>query len=227
MDPKQSLIFTTSASENSAPRIGNYILGETLGKGTFGVVKQSTHIITGEQVAIKIIDKTKITSKSDRKRISNELKILRASKHTNIIKLYEILESTTHIYIVTEFASSGELYSLIINSQKIPEKEAVHLFRQIVHGLDCMHSLGFVHRDLKPENILLDHLTEIKIADFGLSNCYNHNELLKTSCGSPCYAPPEMIAGKSYKAQCVDIWGLGVVLYTMLSGVLPFEVSLL
>jgi 5'-AMP-activated protein kinase catalytic alpha subunit len=177
-------------------------------------------------VAIKIIDKIKITSKSDRKRLNRELKILKASNHSCIIKLYEILESTASIYIVTEYAASGELFSLIVNSKKLSEREAAILFKQIVLGMEYIHSLGFVHRDLKPENILLDHQNEIKIADFGLCNSYSHNELLKTSCGSPCYASPEMISGKPYKAESVDIWSLGVVLYTMLSGCLPFEVQI-
>ncbi|OMJ82270.1 hypothetical protein SteCoe_17050 [Stentor coeruleus] len=122
-----------------------------------------------------------------------------------------------------EYASSGELFDYIVANTRIKEKEACKLFQQIISGIEYIHKLNVVHRDLKPENLLLDHCKSIKIVDFGLSNTYNNNEELKTACGSPCYAAPEMIAGKKYNGLKVDIWSSGVILFAMISGYLPFE----
>lgn len=122
-----------------------------------------------------------------------------------------------------EYASGKELFDYIVLKQRLTEIEACKFFQQIVSGIEYLHKLKIVHRDLKPENLLLDHKKEIKIADFGLSNLYSKGELLKTACGSPCYAAPEMIAGKRYSGLMVDIWSSGIILYAMLCGYLPFE----
>lgn len=122
-----------------------------------------------------------------------------------------------------EYASGGELFEYIVANNRVKEKEACKFFRQIIAGIEYIHKLGVVHRDLKPENLLLDHNKDIKIVDFGLSNTYKPGELLKTACGSPCYAAPEMIAGKKYVGLQVDIWSCGVILFALLCGYLPFE----
>ena len=219
-----SIILSTVIESTNT--VAHYAIVKTLGEGSFGSVKLATHTITGESVAIKIIAKASLRNKADKKRISREIKILKASNHRHIIKMYEILESATHFYIVMEYASMGELFSYIVQLSKLNEKTAANLFRQMLSGLEYLHTIGFVHRDIKPENILLDKNMEIKIADFGLSNSYINGELLNTCCGSPCYAPPEMITGKPYRAESTDIWSIGIVLYVMLSGSLPFEVLL-
>ncbi len=122
-----------------------------------------------------------------------------------------------------EYISGGELYEYINSRKRLGEKEALIFFHQIVSGLDYIHKLNISHRDLKPENLLIDSKRNLKIVDFGLSNIYKDDELLKTPCGSPCYAPPEMIAGKVYSGRISDIWSLGVILFVMICGYLPFD----
>ncbi|CAG9327784.1 unnamed protein product [Blepharisma stoltei] len=205
--------------------IQGYELLETLGKGTFGKVKLGLHLLTGEKVAIKVLDKNCISDVSDVERISREIHILKLIRHENLVQLYEVIETSEKIYLVMEYVSGGELFTHIVNSKRLKEKEACKFYQQIISGIEYIHKLNIVHRDLKPENLLLDHDKTLKFVDFGLSNTYLEGEMLKTACGSPCYAAPEMIAGKSYIASRVDIWSSGVILFTMLCGHLPFEDS--
>jgi 5'-AMP-activated protein kinase catalytic alpha subunit len=165
----------------------------------------------------------KILDDSDRTRIEREIKILKQIMHHNIIQIYSVIETPTTIYLVMEYASGGELFGLIVLKKKLAEHEACRFFQQIISALEYLHKLGIAHRDLKPENLLLDARKDVKIVDFGLSNTYKGNEVLRTPCGSPCYAAPEMIAGKAYFGMKVDIWSIGVVLYTMVCGYLPFD----
>ena len=208
--------------------IGHYILGKTIGEGTFGKVKLGRHTLTDEKVAVKILEKERIKDVSDVERVAREIHILKLIRHPNIIQLYEvssnqIIETPKHLFLIMEYASGGELFDYIVTKTRLDEKEACCFFQQIVSGIEYIHKLGVVHRDLKPENLLLDCNKNIKIVDFGLSNTYKPNELLQTACGSPCYAAPEMIAGKKYVGLKVDLWSSGVILYAMLSGYLPFE----
>lgn len=122
-----------------------------------------------------------------------------------------------------EYANGGELFDYIVANQRVKEREACKFFQQIIAGIEYIHKIGVVHRDLKPENLLLDHNQNIKIVDFGLSNTYKPTETLKTACGSPCYAAPEMIAGKRYNGLMVDIWSCGVIMFALICGYLPFE----
>jgi serine/threonine protein kinase len=124
-----------------------------------------------------------------------------------------------------EYASGGELFEYIVKVKKIKEKEACRIFQQLIAGVEYINKLNVVHRDLKPENLLLDHKMNIKIVDFGLSNTFKLGELLKTACGSPCYASPEMIAGKRYEGLKADLWSCGVILFAGVCGYLPFEDS--
>ena len=206
-----------------AKKVGDYVLGKTLGKGTFGKVKIGTHEPTDEKVAIKILEKAKIKDTADIERVTREIHILKLIRHPNIIQLYEIIETSRKLYLIMEYASGGELFDYIVKKSRLDENETCRFFHQIISGVEYIHQLGIVHRDLKPENLLLDDGKNIKIVDFGLSNTYNLNEMLQTACGSPCYAAPEMIAGKKYNALRVDIWSCGVILFAMISGYLPFE----
>ena len=151
------------------------------------------------------------------------MKILKSIRHTNVIKLYEIIETKSNIYLMMEYASGGELFDYIVAQDRLSERESFKFYSQIVAGMEFLHQRQIAHRDLKPENLLLDKYKNLKIVDFGLSNTYKPGELLQTACGSPCYAAPEMIAGKRYNGLEVDIWSSGVTLYAMLCGYLPFE----
>ena len=206
-------------------RLGHYTMGKALGKGTFGKVKLAVHTLTNEKVAIKILEKSRIKDKKDIERISREIKILKKVRHPNVIQLYEIIETETELFLIMEFCQNGELFDYIVSHQRLHEKAAVRLYAQLISGIEYIHKSGICHRDLKPENLLLDFDKTLKIVDFGLSNMYStsQNELLKTACGSPCYAAPEMIAGKKYQGLKSDIWSSGVVLYAMVCGFLPFE----
>ena len=203
-------------------KIGNFILEQKLGEGTFGKVVLGIHIITKEKVAIKILEKNRIID-SDKKRIETEIKILKSLHHKNIIQLYSIIQTQKKIFLIMEYASGKELFDYIIKEKKLKEEEACKFYQQIISGIEYLHKLKIVHRDLKPENLLLDSKKNIKIVDFGLSNLYPKNELLNTACGSPYYAAPEMIRGEKYNGLLVDIWSSGIVLYAMLCGFLPFD----
>ncbi|CAD8125306.1 unnamed protein product [Paramecium sonneborni] len=207
----------------SIKSIGNYILGKTLGEGTFGQVRLGQHTITNETVAIKILEKDKMKEGIDYERISREINCLKKLRHPNIIQIYEIVQNTNSLYLIMEYAPGGELFEVIIKNQRLNEKEAAEYLMQILSGVQYMHDNYVMHRDLKPENLLLDENNKIKIVDFGLSNQFKEGQLLKTACGSPCYAAPEMIAGKEYDPKSADTWSCGVILYAMVNGYLPFE----
>ena len=203
--------------------IKQYELGEKIGEGTFGKVFIATHKITKENVAIKILDKSKLNFKEEKIRLDREIEVLKKVIHYNIIKLLTIIDNKSKIYIIQEYISGEELLEYIKSNRKLSEKEACLFYQQIISGIEYLHKLGISHRDLKPENILLTNTKVLKIIDFGLSTFYSKNELLKTLCGSPCYAPPEMLEGKHYKGLPADIWNSGIILFLMLTGHLPFN----
>ncbi|CAD8080298.1 unnamed protein product [Paramecium sonneborni] len=207
---------------NIANPLDNYIIEQSIGKGTFGKVYRGLHKPTQQFVAIKILEKSRIEQAADFTRIQREIHILRKLRHPNIVQLYEILESETKIYLIMEFISGGELFQHIIKHKRLSESEAAALFSQIIEAIEYLHSLKVAHRDLKPENLLLEKDT-LKVVDFGLSNIYS--DLLSTPCGSPCYAAPEMVSGIQYSGIKTDIWASGIILYAMLCGYVPFEDS--
>lgn len=206
-----------------AKSIGHYILGKTIGEGTFGKVKLGTHILTGEKVAVKILEKERIVDVADVERVAREIHILKLLQHPHVIQLYEIIETPRQLYLIMEYCSGGELFDHIVASGRVREREACRFLHQIVAGVEQIHRMNVVHRDLKPENLLLDEHRNIKIVDFGLSNTFQEGQLLKTACGSPCYAAPEMIAGHRYVPSLCDIWSCGVILFALVCGYLPFE----
>ncbi|KAK7394459.1 hypothetical protein VNO78_14987 [Psophocarpus tetragonolobus] len=201
----------------------NYKLGKTLGIGSFGKVKIAEHVLTGHKVAIKILNRRKIKNMEMEEKVRREIKILRLFMHPHIIRLYEVIETPTDIYVVMEYVKSGELFDYIVEKGRLQEDEARNFFQQIISGVEYCHRNMVVHRDLKPENLLLDSKCNVKIADFGLSNIMRDGHFLKTSCGSPNYAAPEVISGKLYAGPEVDVWSCGVILYALLCGTLPFD----
>ncbi|XP_058490710.1 MAP/microtubule affinity-regulating kinase 4 isoform X1 [Solea solea] len=204
------------------PHIGNYRLLKTIGKGNFAKVKLARHILTGIEVAIKIIDKTQLNPTSLQK-LFREVRIMKTLKHPNIVRLFEVIETEKTLYLIMEYASGGEVFDYLVARGRMKEKEARSKFRQIVSAVYYCHQRKIVHRDLKAENLLLDADSNIKIADFGFSNEFTAGSKLDTFCGSPPYAAPELFQGKKYDGPEVDIWSLGVILYTLVSGSLPFD----
>ncbi|ELW71107.1 MAP/microtubule affinity-regulating kinase 4 [Tupaia chinensis] len=210
------------------PHVGNYRLLRTIGKGNFAKVKLARHILTGREVAIKIIDKTQLNPSSLQK-LFREVRIMKGLNHPNIVKLFEVIETEKTLYLVMEYASAGEVFDYLVSHGRMKEKEARAKFRQVRDGAGSRglyrycHKKTMVHRDLKAENLLLDAEANIKIADFGFSNEFTLGSKLDTFCGSPPYAAPELFQGKKYDGPEVDIWSLGVILYTLVSGSLPFD----
>ncbi|XP_011213693.2 probable serine/threonine-protein kinase nek3 isoform X1 [Bactrocera dorsalis] len=207
-------------------RVGFYDIERTIGKGNFAVVKLARHRITKNEVAIKIIDKSQLDSINLQK-VYREVEIMKRLNHPHIIKLYQVMETKNMIYIVSEYASQGEIFDYIAKFGRMSEGSARSKFWQILSAVEYCHMKNIVHRDLKAENLLLDINMNIKIADFGFSNHFKVGELLATWCGSPPYAAPEVFEGKQYTGPEIDIWSLGVVLYVLVCGALPFDGSTL
>ncbi|XP_022707270.1 MAP/microtubule affinity-regulating kinase 3-like isoform X3 [Varroa jacobsoni] len=204
------------------PHIGRYRLLKTIGKGNFAKVKLARHLPTNKEVAIKIIDKTQLNQSSLQK-LFREVRIMKMLSHPNIVKLYQVIETEKTLYLVMEYASGGEVFDYLVAHGRMKEKEARAKFRQIVSAVQYCHQKRIIHRDLKAENLLLDAEMNIKIADFGFSNEFVPGQKLDTFCGSPPYAAPELFQGKKYDGPEVDVWSLGVILYTLVSGSLPFD----
>ena len=225
-DAKKNSANNSSTKKSQVKSKGPFTLGKTLGEGAFAKVKLATHIVTNEKLAIKIIDKSKlIKDENDISRVKREINILKKIRHKNIIQLYEVMESKNNLYIVMELCEGKDLFEYIIKKGKLKEKEACHFFQQIINGVDYLHQQGIIHRDLKPENLLLDINNNIKISDFGLSTFFTHGRLLETPCGTPSYAPPEMLRGDDYNGELSDVYSCGVILYAMLCGRLPYSES--
>ncbi|KPI35756.1 Carbon catabolite-derepressing protein kinase [Cyphellophora attinorum] len=203
-------------------RLSQYSFVRTIGEGSFGKVKLARHKITGQEVAMKTINRRRLISRDMAGRIEREISYLQLLRHPHIIKLYSVINTKTDIYMVLEYVPM-ELFDYIVKHGRLGENRARKLFQQIICAVEYCHRHKIVHRDLKPENLLLDKHMNVKIADFGLSNIMTDGNFLKTSCGSPNYAAPEVIGGKLYAGPEVDVWSCGVILYVFLVGRLPFD----
>jgi serine/threonine protein kinase len=214
-------------------KVGKYELGRALGEGTFGKVKYATDTETNEAVAIKILDKEKIQKQNMGNQIKKEISIMKMVKHKYVVGMVEVLASKTKIFIVLELVTGGELFDKIVQVGKLNEDQARFYFNQLIEGVEFCHQMGVCHRDLKPENLLLDEHGNLKISDFGLSSLYigdaegetNRTELLHTTCGTPNYVAPEVLADCGYDGKKADVWSCGVILYVLLAGFLPFDES--
>lgn len=220
---------TISVVKNN--QIGPWKLGETLGSGSTGKVLLASNENTKQQAAIKVISKAVFEAMNNSEEngsalpynIEQEIIIMKLLNHPNVLRLYDVWETNTDLYLVLEYAEKGELFNMLVERGPLPENEAVRAFRQIIIGISYCHSLGVVHRDLKPENLLLDSKMNIKIADFGMAALESEDKLLETSCGSPHYAAPEIISGLPYVGFASDVWSCGVILFALLTGRLPFD----
>jgi len=207
-------------------RIGHYRLKGNLGTGNFSVVKLGMHILTKEKVAVKMLDKGKLDHKTQ-KLLSREIEAMEEVHHPNILRLYEVIETLSTQYFVMEYAAGGELYAKVSNKEKarLEEEEGKNYFAQIIDAIEHLHSRNICHRDIKAENIFFSGSGSAKVGDFGFSiRC--RDETLNTFCGSPPYAAPELFKDDhqiGYIGTYVDIWALGVLLYFMLTGGMPFR----
>uniref|UniRef100_A0A182M0U7 non-specific serine/threonine protein kinase n=1 Tax=Anopheles culicifacies TaxID=139723 RepID=A0A182M0U7_9DIPT len=220
--PNMQMRGTPARWRTGEEHIGKYKLLKTIGKGNFAKVKLAKHVPTNKEVAIKIIDKTQLNPSSLQK-LYREVRIMKMLDHPNIVKLFQVIETEKTLYLVMEYASGGEVFDYLVAHGKMKEKEARAKFRQIVSAVQYCHQKRIIHRDLKAENLLLDSEMNIKIADFGFSNEFTPGSKLDTFCGSPPYAAPELFQGRKYDGPEVDVWSLGVILYTLVSGSLPFD----
>ncbi|KAJ3177552.1 MAP/microtubule affinity-regulating kinase 4 [Gaertneriomyces sp. JEL0708] len=212
-----------SSSASAKPEVksvGRWRLERSIGQGTYGKVRLGLDSTTGEKVAVKVIEKSQVQSQKQVSRLQREIRFLRLLNHPHIVKVYDVVEHEDSIYIVMEYASGGELFDYIVAHKRVKEKEARSFFRQVLSAVDYCHKNAVIHRDLKPENLLLDESKTIKIIDFGFGNNFSSNGLLDTS---PFYAAPEMILGQKYEGPEVDMWSLGVILFALLCGHLPFD----
>lgn len=204
-----------------------YELGRLLGQGTFGKVYYARSSVTNQSVAIKAIDKSKVTRIGEAERIKREILVMKLARHPNVIHLFEVMATKTKIYFVMEYAKGGELFNKVAKG-KLKEEVAHRYFKQLINAVDYCHSKGVYHRDIKPENILLDENGNLKVSDFGLSalvESKEHDILLHTTCGTPAYVAPEVIKRKGYDGAKADIWSCGIVLFVLLAGYLPFHDS--
>ncbi|XP_028253638.1 hormonally up-regulated neu tumor-associated kinase isoform X2 [Parambassis ranga] len=210
-------------------RVGSYLVGKMINKGSFAKVMEGLHISTGEKVAIKVIDKKKARQDSYvLKNMKREPRIHQMVRHPHIVVLLETLETENSYYMAMELCAGGDLMDKICERKRLEEREVRRYTRQILSAVEHLHKHGIVHRDLKIENFLLDEHNNIKIVDFGLSNTLKaeslSQELLSTQCGSPAYAAPELLAHRKYGPK-VDVWSVGVSMFAMLTGTLPFTVE--
>uniref|UniRef100_A0A9J7YHY7 Maternal embryonic leucine zipper kinase n=1 Tax=Cyprinus carpio carpio TaxID=630221 RepID=A0A9J7YHY7_CYPCA len=212
-----------SKDNSTSELLKHYEVYETIGSGGFAKVKLGRHILTGEKVAIKIMEKKDLGD--DLPRVKTEIEAMKNLSHQHVCRLYHVIETSSKIYMVLEYCPGGELFDYIIAKDRLSEEETRVFFRQIISALAYVHSKGYAHRDLKPENLLIDENHNLKLIDFGL--CAKPKgglglELL-TCCGSPAYAAPELIQGKAYIGSEADVWSMGVLLYALLCGFLPFD----
>ncbi|KAG9439384.1 hypothetical protein H6P81_019549 [Aristolochia fimbriata] len=215
-----------SAVGTSTTRVGKYELGRTLGAGTFAKVKFARNLETGDNVAIKILDKEKVLKHKMIDQIKREISTMKLIKHPNVIRMFEVMASKAKIYLVLEFVNGGELFDKIGSRGRLKEDEARKYFQQLINAVDYCHSRGVFHRDLKPENLLLDSYGVLKVSDFGLSALpqqVREDGLLYTTCGTPNYVAPEVINNKGYDGAKADLWSCGVILFVLMAGYLPFE----
>jgi 5'-AMP-activated protein kinase catalytic alpha subunit len=208
----------------SIKQIGDYALGEEIGSGAFGKVVLGKHILTGEKVAIKILDKMILNqTPEDYELVKKEISILKLVKHKFIVQLYEIMQTAQHIFIIMEYCEGKEIMDYILTKTRLSELESLKYFQQLINTLFYLHSQNIAHRDVKIDNILLDKNHDLKLIDFGLSTKYTDDSLLDQPCGTIVYAAPEVLEGKEYHGMLADVWSSGIVLFGMLAGFLPFS----
>lgn len=206
--------------------IGNYKLTKKVGEGGFATVWVAEHTITKVQVAVKAIKQFKPDDAATKKLFDREIALLKQIRHPFISELFEVHSDADYNYLAMEYVPGGNLLEVVNKTGKIPEEKARLYFAQLIASLDYLHVyLKIAHRDLKPENVLLDSHGNARLIDFGLGNqLQSDQEKLKTTCGSPAYAAPELFTKPSY-TMSADVWSAGVLLYSIIAGTLPFNAN--
>ena len=222
----QRRIKHSFAESHSAPatQADFYKVGKVIGKGAFGKVNLAIHKLSGKFVALKSINKQLMNEEVTKRKIFHEFNIMRITAHANIVKLLEQFDTPHHTVFVTEVCGGGDLLSYVRKRRRLREDVACHLFGQLIQGLEYCHSNKVLHRDIKLDNVLLTSTGTVKICDFGVSKLISDpKELIFEQCGTPAYIAPEVFANKGYCGFASDIWSAGVVLFTMLYGMVPFK----
>ncbi|KAH8104005.1 kinase-like domain-containing protein [Cristinia sonorae] len=215
--------------------IGLWKIGRTIGKGSSGRVRIARHSKTGKYAAVKIVSKNALLNSrmsmhnlgDEAERIlhsiEREIVIMKLIEHPNIMRLYDVWETSSELYLILEYVEGGELFEYLCNKGRLSTPEALGYFQQIITAINYCHRFNIAHRDLKPENLLLDADMNIKVADFGMAIWQGKTDLLQTACGSPHYAAPEVIMGRAYNGTSSDVWSCGIILFALLAGRLPFD----
>jgi len=213
------MIFSNKSS------LDDYIIGKQIGQGAYAVVRVGLHKPTNKKVAMKIYKKYKLLDPNRRKSVKREIKLMEKMKHPHIIRLYEVIDTDKYVILVMEYVGGGSLHGYLKSKPKrrLEEHEARRIFRQVLEGIKYCHSRCITHRDIKLENLLLDDKLNIKIIDFGFSTCIPNDKKIKIFCGTPSYMAPEIVAKTEYCGPPADIWALGVLLFTILSGSFPYR----
>lgn len=205
--------------------IGHYDVIEVLGSGSFSTVYKVMHKNTHVVYACKVMPKSNLTDTNDIERFQREIDSMAFLRHENLVALYDFFQDKDNFFLIMDLCSGGELFDYIIKNDKVSEPTAALIFHQIASAVAYCHSYGVAHRDLKPENILFDHFPYIKVADFGLCGFIQESKMMKTFCGSPCYCAPECLCRVQYDGRLADIWSMGVILYAMVTGEHPWNIS--
>ncbi|KAJ3540555.1 hypothetical protein NMY22_g4247 [Coprinellus aureogranulatus] len=237
--PTPPFSFHSNKTVRDPKMIGLWTVGRTIGKGASGRVRIARHSKSGQYAAIKIISKSTLpplmsqisinrladVTEHVQLSVEREIVVMKLINHPNIMKLYDVWETSTDLYLILEYVQGGELFDYLCTKGRLPKDEALSYFQQIISAVDYCHRFNIAHRDLKPENILLDEQSNIKIADFGMAAWQSDpkDANLRTSCGSPHYAAPEIITGQAYNGASADIWSCGIILHALLVGKLPFD----
>ena len=206
--------------------LNGYQFGKFIGQGSFASVYEATNLLNNEKYAIKIFPREKIKTEKELRRFQHEIQIMAYFKSPYIVHLFDFFSDDLNYYLVFDLCKGGELYDYIIENDKIGEKTAATMFKQICLAISYSHSKNYAHRDIKPQNILITEFPSVKVADFGLAGYFSPDfNLLTSFCGSPLYLAPECMRRVDYDGQKSDIWSLGILLYTMVVGRAPFDSS--
>lgn len=214
-----------SPSSNIPKQVKHYILSDPLGSGAFSTVVKALNTQNNVTYACKVFPKSNLTDKGDHERFQREINTMAYLRHDSLVALYDFFWDSENFYMIIDYCPGGELFDYIVKNEKLNEPTAALLFQQIASAIAYCHSFGVAHRDLKPENVLISKFPIIKVSDFGLCGFIDEQKLMKTFCGSPCYCAPECLCRVQYDGRLSDIWSLGVILFAMITGEHPWNIS--